>query len=237
MKKNSHNSENNTPQTLIELKDIYKTYMIGTNKVHAVAGINMKIMKGELVSIMGASGSGKTSSMNILGLLDRPTSGSYFLEGHDVAKLHPNKLAHIRNRTIGFIFQQFYLLSRFTALQNTFLPLVYRSEVSRKQMIQLAMNSLEAVGMAAYANHRPTELSGGQQQRVAIARALIGSPSLILADEPTGSLDSKTGQDVMNLLIDINKQRKATVVVVTHDIRVAEQCERIIRISDGKIVV
>jgi putative ABC transport system ATP-binding protein len=220
---------------MIKLQNVYKTYQIGEHQVHALDGINVKIEDGELISIMGASGSGKTTMMNILGLLDRPTSGHYYLKNKEVSKLNRNDLAYLRNRTIGFIFQQFFLFPRWNALQNVMLPLVYR-DTPLGEMKKRALESLARVGMAEFINHKPSELSGGQQQRVAIARALVGHPAVILADEPTGSLDSKTGQDVMNLLIELNQKEKATIIIVTHDNNVAKQCSRIIRISDGKII-
>lgn len=220
---------------MIELRNIYKTYQIGNQIIHAVNGVDLSIANSELVSIMGTSGSGKTTLMNILGLLDRPTSGEYLLDGREISQLSRNELAYLRNRTIGFIFQQFYLLPRLNALQNVMLPLIYRG-TAPKIMKQRSMESLEKVGMKDYVNHRPNELSGGQQQRVAIARALVGEPRFLLADEPTGSLDSTTSQSVMNLLIQLNKEDKSTVIIVTHDINIGKQCPRVITISDGKIV-
>lgn len=220
---------------MIKLENIHKTYYLGDEVIRAVDGIDLGVADGEMVSIMGTSGSGKTTLMNILGLLDQPTSGKYFLDGKEVSYSDSAKLAHLRNRTIGFVFQQFYLLPRLNALQNVMLPLTYRN-MSIGEMKENALASLEKMNMEKFINHRPSQLSGGQQQRVAIARALVGDPRFILADEPTGSLDSKTGQDVMNLLIKINKVDKGTVVVVTHDINIAKQCPRIITVSDGKIV-
>lgn len=219
----------------IELQDIYKTYHIGDVDVHASNGISFKIYEGELVAIIGASGSGKTTLMNIIGLLDRPTSGKYFLEGQNVSNINRDEQSYLRNHHIGFIFQQFYLLSRLSALQNVMLPLTYRN-MSASEMKTKALNSLEKVGMAKYALHKPTELSGGQQQRVAIARALVTQPTIILADEPTGALDSKTSQDVMDLLVQLNEEEKATIIIVTHSEHIAEQCHSVIKISDGKIV-
>lgn len=227
---------NNQPlKIVLELRNIYKTYFLGDQEVNAVNGIDLRVADGELLSIMGASGSGKTTTMNIIGLLDRPTSGDYFLDGKEVSKLSRNELAYIRNRNIGFIFQLYYLLPRMNAWQNVMLPLIYRDEPA-KEMKRKALESLEKVGMIDYAEHRPSELSGGQQQRVAIARAIVGHPRFILADEPTGALDSKTGQGVMDLLKIINAEEKTTVIVVTHDINIAKQCQRIVTISDGEII-
>jgi putative ABC transport system ATP-binding protein len=219
---------------MIELKNIYKTYQIGLHQVHALSGVDINIAAGEFVSLMGASGSGKTTTMNILGLLDHPTSGEYYLNGNEVSQLNRQQLAYLRNRSIGFIFQSFYLLPRLNALQNVMLPLQYREE-DQANIKELSIASLEKVGMKDYIEHRPNQLSGGQQQRVAIARALVTKPSIILADEPTGALDSKTGQEVMNLLMDIHRRENATVIIVTHDMQVASQCERIIKLKDGKL--
>lgn len=220
---------------MIELKNIYKTYQIGAHQVHALSGVDINIAAGEFVSLMGASGSGKTTTMNILGLLDHPTSGQYYLNGNEVSQLDRKQLAYLRNRSIGFIFQSFFLLPRLNALQNVMLPLQYREE-GHDNIKELSLASLEKVGMRDYFEHRPNQLSGGQQQRVAIARALVTKPSIILADEPTGALDSKTGQEVMNLLMDIHRRENTTVIIVTHDMQVANQCERIIKLKDGKLV-
>lgn len=220
---------------MIELRDVYKIYHIGDHEVHALNGISFSIGKGELVAIMGASGSGKSTAMNIIGVLDHPTSGEYYLNGEKVLALSGDILAGLRNRTIGFVFQQFFLLPRLTALQNVSLPLTYRG-LNPKEIKERALASLEKVGMADFINHRPNELSGGQQQRVAIARALVTAPAVILADEPTGALDSKTGQSVMDLLIELNQKDHATIIIVTHDLSVAQQCQRIIKLKDGAIV-
>lgn len=220
---------------MIEFKDVTKTYYMGHQAVPVLRGINFTIEKGELVAIMGASGSGKSTSMNIIGLLDHPTSGKYFLEGTEISMLNSDQLADFRNQTIGFIFQSFFLLPRLTALQNVGLPLHYR-DMKQSLIEQRSIEILEKVGMGHLADHRPSQLSGGQQQRVAIARALVGKPSILLADEPTGALDSKTGADVMNLLITLNQEGHATVIIITHDPHVAEQCRRVIKISDGVIV-
>jgi putative ABC transport system ATP-binding protein len=220
---------------MIEFRDVYKTYFLGQNEVHALNGVSFRIEAGEMVAIMGRSGSGKTTAMNIIGLLDYPTTGEYLLNNRNVATLSKNELANLRNRSIGFVFQFFFLLPRLNALHNVCMPLIYRG-TNRADMRERAIECLTKVGMDKFMDHKPNELSGGQQQRVAIARALVGDPDLILADEPTGSLDSKTGQDVMNLLIDLNRKESTTVVVVTHDINIARQCQRIIEIKDGRLV-
>lgn len=217
---------------MIELKNIVKTYQMGSYRFEALKGISMKVNDGELVAIIGPSGSGKSTTMNILGLLDRQTSGQYFLNGQEVEDLSPNKKAALRNQYIGFIFQAFFLLPNLNALENVALPLSYRN-VSSAEQHKRAMEMLEKVGMDQYAHHLPKELSGGQQQRVAIARALAGKPALILADEPTGALDSKTSQQVLDLLAELNKDEKATVIIITHDPLVARQCPRAFRIADG----
>lgn len=220
---------------MIKLVNVKKIYHIGNEEVRAVDGISLDIKKSEMVSIMGASGSGKTTTMNIIGLLDHPTTGEYYLNDKEVSKLSRNEKAALRNKTIGFIFQHFFLLPRLTALHNVLLPLVYRG-MSQSDMEELALEKLKKVNMAEYIQHLPNQLSGGQQQRIAIARALVIDPAIILADEPTGALDSKTGQEVLDLLSHINKTEKATVIIVTHDINIAKQCQRIIHIKDGKVV-
>lgn len=224
--------------SLIELKDVTKIYSMATENYIALKGISLSIERGELVAIIGTSGSGKTTTMNILGLLDHPTSGRYFLDNVDASTLTPDQVADLRNEKIGFIFQQFFLLPRLTALQNVMLPLTYRRNHppgDRKDK-KRARAILAKVGMAKYVNHRPNELSGGQQQRVAIARALVGDPSIVLADEPTGSLDTKTSHDVLELLKDLNKTEGATIIIITHDPEVAQKSQRIIKIYDGKII-
>ncbi len=219
---------------MIEFCDITKTYAMGQNTFQALKGISFKIDEGEMVAIVGPSGSGKSTTMNIIGLLDHQTSGQYLLNGDVVQRMGANQLACLRNQYIGFIFQSFFLLPRLTALQNVSLPLMYRN-IPAGHRHQRSMEMLKKVEMGEFADHKPTELSGGQQQRVAIARALVGEPSVILADEPTGALDSVTSQHVLELLISINKNEKATVIVITHDHEVAEQCPRVIQISDGLI--
>jgi putative ABC transport system ATP-binding protein len=217
---------------LIELRDICKIYQMGDVQVQAVCGVNLDVEKGELISIMGPSGSGKSTLMNIIGLLDQPTSGEYWLEGADVAKLDENTLAEIRNRRIGFVFQSYNLLARTTALDNVELPLIYSGTKNRRRK---AREALETVGLGDRVDHRPNELSGGQQQRVAIARALVNDPDIILADEPTGNLDTKTGLEIIDLFQRLNKERGITILFVTHDPEIADFTRRIIHIRDGAI--
>jgi len=219
---------------VIQANDLRKVYKMGEVEVHALRGANVKIRRGEIVSIMGPSGSGKSTLMNILGCLDRPSGGQYILDNEDVSHLNSDQLAVIRNRKVGFVFQSFNLLPRATALSNVELPLRYA--VITRGRAERAKQALEAVGLGDRLHHRPTELSGGQQQRVAIARALINDPAIIMADEPTGNLDSKSGKEIMDLLLRLNRERGTTVIIVTHDPTVAEQTGRIIRLHDGLVV-
>ena len=221
-------------EPLIELKDIYKIYHMGDEQVRANDGISLTINRGEFVAIVGKSGSGKSTLMNIIGALDVPTSGSYLLGGEDVDQMSDDQLADIRNRMIGFIFQQYNLLPKSNLLENVELPLLY-AKVPAEERRERAMRSLERVGLADKWKNMPNQLSGGQQQRVSIARALAGDPSLILADEPTGALDSKTSHEVLNFLKELNKEGN-TIVMITHNEELAQMADRIIRIEDGRIV-
>ena len=218
---------------LIELKDIYKIYQMGSEKVRANDGISLSIEKGEFVAIVGKSGSGKSTLMNIIGALDVPTEGEYYLGGEDVSHMSDNQLAEIRNKMIGFIFQQYNLLPRDNLLENVELPLLYAG-VPNPERKERALRSLEKVGLADKWASRPKQLSGGQQQRVSIARALAGSPSLILADEPTGALDSRTSRDVLDFMKELNREGN-TIVMITHDRSIAMEARRVVRIHDGKI--
>jgi len=217
---------------VIESKNLVKTYRMGKIFVEALCGVSVDIQRGEVVAIMGPSGSGKSTLMNILGCLDRPTSGEYILDEENVSRLSDNKLAAIRNRKVGFIFQSFNLLPRISAIENVELPLRYSGTNHHRQRAQQA---LEAVGLSDRMKHRPSELSGGQQQRVAIARALVNNPAIVMADEPTGNLDSKSGREIMELLLSLNRERAMTVIIVTHDPAIASQTRRIVHLRDGFI--
>ena len=220
---------------VVDARDLTKVYQMGDVEVYALRGLFLQIAKGEVVSIMGPSGSGKSTLMNMLGCLDRPSSGEYFLDGESVAHLNDDELADIRNRKVGFVFQQFNLLSRSTALLNVELPLRYRALGNGQSPKTLAKEALEAVGLGDRITHRPSELSGGQQQRVAIARALVSEPAIIMADEPTGNLDTKSGDEIMELLLNLNQDKGTTLIIVTHDPEIAELTDRVITIRDGVV--
>jgi putative ABC transport system ATP-binding protein len=224
---------NTEPDHLIEMHELTRVYDLGPQKIFALDGVNLTIEPGEYVAIMGPSGSGKSTLMNIIGCLDTPTSGTYLLDGVPVETLNDDELAAIRNKKIGFVFQTFNLLARTTALQNVELPLVY-AKVSRAERRQLAEEALAAVGLADRMSHQPNELSGGQRQRVAIARALVNRPSLLLADEPTGNLDSQTGREILDLFQELHS-RGNSIIMVTHEDDVAKEARRIIHIRDGRV--
>lgn len=219
---------------VVDAQDVTKVFTMGEVEVHALRGLSLQIGAGEVVSIMGPSGSGKSTLMNILGCLDRPTGGDYYLDAESVAELNDDQLADIRNRKVGFVFQSFNLLPRATALANVELPLRYsRSAKNRRQR---AREALDAVGLSDRMTHRPNELSGGQQQRVAMARAIVNEPSIIMADEPTGNLDTSSGEAIMDLLLNLNKDHGVTLIIVTHDPEIADLTQRVVRILDGKVV-
>jgi len=219
---------------LIEFKDLFKIYYMGDNVVRAVDGISMQINKGEFVAIVGQSGSGKSTCMNIIGCLDVPTQGQYLLDGTDVGKLNDNKLAEIRNKMLGFIFQQYNLLPKLNVLENVELSMMYGG-IPKEERVERAKRALDRVDLSDKLEHTPSQLSGGQQQRVSIARALAGNPSIILADEPTGALDSRTGREVLHLLQELHKEGN-TIVLITHDNSIAATAPRIIQLADGKII-
>jgi putative ABC transport system ATP-binding protein len=220
---------------MLKLVNISKSYAIGPTELKVLENVSLEVEKGELLSIIGPSGSGKSTLMNIVGLLDRPTSGTYFIEEREITYDDDREISRIRNQKIGFVFQQYYLLSRLSALENVGIPLVYRG-IGNKAIREKSLEYLRKVGMDERAEYHPNELSGGQQQRVAIARALVGDPGIILADEPTGALDSHTGQDIMDLFKQLNTEEGMTVVVITHDPRIASQCARQVELRDGTII-
>jgi putative ABC transport system ATP-binding protein len=220
---------------LIQLKDLSRIYIVGQSEVRALNNISYNIKKGDFVAVMGPSGSGKSTLMNILGCLDRPTKGEYHLENQEVSAMNKNQLAVLRNKKIGFVFQSFNLLSRTTALENTELPLLY-ANIPRKQAKEISLNALASVGLKGREYHKSNELSGGEMQRVAIARALVNSPSLILADEPTGNLDSKMGREVMEIFKRLNREKKITIILVTHEYSIARNAHKRIYLKDGYLV-
>jgi putative ABC transport system ATP-binding protein len=220
----------------IQIDDLTKVYKVGETEVHALRGISYKVETGEFLAIMGPSGSGKSTLMNIIGCLDRPTTGQYLLEGEEVSTFDRNKLARIRNQKIGFVFQTFNLLPRTSALENAELPLLYSSHINSKQRRELALKALESVGLKDRAHHKTNQLSGGEQQRIAIARALLNDPSLILADEPTGNLDTKTSAEIMEIFTRLNEDKKITLVMVTHEPDIACYAKKRIYMRDGKII-
>lgn len=220
---------------VVEAVDLYKTYQMGSVEVHALRGLSVNIKKGEVVAIMGPSGSGKSTLMNVLGCLDQPTSGTYLLNGENVQEMHGDQLADIRNRQVGFVFQSYNLLSRSTALSNVMMPLRYRRNNGAENHKQMAEDLLVRVGLGDRMNHKPTEMSGGQQQRVAIARALVNDPAIVLADEPTGNLDSKSGDEIMKLLLELNEEKGVTLIIVTHDPEVAALTQRTVQLFDGRV--
>jgi ABC-type lipoprotein export system ATPase subunit len=221
---------------LIELRNLSKIYDLGEVKVEALRGVSLDIQEGEFVALIGPSGSGKSTLMNALGCLDRPTSGSYRLAGEEVAGLDADQLAQVRSRRIGFVFQNFNLLARTTALENVEVPLLYNASVSRNERGKLATQMLERVGLGNRLDHGPSQLSGGQQQRVAIARALINQPSILLCDEPTGNLDTRTSREIMALFRQLNEKERLTVILVTHDLEIAKRARRALVLVDGEVV-
>ena len=219
---------------LIEFRNVLKIYKMGEHEVRALNDVSFKIEKGDMVGIMGASGSGKSTAMNIMGCLDRPTGGKYFLEDRDVSRLRDGDLAKVRNRQIGFVFQNFNLLPRTSALENVELPMVYSGFIPNRR--KRAVDALTRVGLGDRVRHKPNELSGGQQQRVALARALVNEPSIILADEPTGNLDSKSGEEVLQIFQELNEKNGITLVMVTHEEEIALCCKRVLRFRDGRLI-
>ncbi len=219
---------------LIQVTDLYKIYQMGNSEVRALDGVTVSIEQNEYLSIMGPSGSGKSTLMNLLGCLDTPTSGDFLMDGINVASMSDDELAHIRNKKIGFVFQTFNLLPKSTSLRNVELPLIYNGEIKAKERKGMAIKALERVNLGDRVDHKPNELSGGQRQRVAVARALVNNPAIILADEPTGNLDSKTGEEIMSLFDELHRQGN-TIILVTHEEHIAEHANRVVRLLDGKI--
>ena len=219
---------------VVELTDVIKTYVMGDNQVHALRGVSFQISQGEFVAIMGPSGSGKSTCMNMIGCLDRPTSGIVRINGKETSKMNEKELAVLRNQTIGFVFQQYHLISSMNVIENVMLPLKYQ-RVEKSQRQKRALEALKSVGLEERTNHKPHELSGGQKQRVAIARAMVTEPKILLADEPTGALDTQTGQQVMEMFRKINQEKGTTVIIVTHDPRIGDATKRCIRILDGQL--
>lgn len=219
---------------LIELVDVWRSYYLGKTSIDALKDINLKVNKGDFLAVMGPSGSGKSTAMNVIGCLDMPTRGKVFLEGQDTSKLPESELAHIRGKKIGFVFQMFNLIPTLTASENVMLPMIFQ-DIPREEREKRSYELLEVVGLRERANHRPNELSGGEQQRIAIARSLANNPAIVLADEPTGNLDSKTGQGIMDMLVNLHKKQQKTIVVVTHDMRIAKYAKRVVNLIDGHI--
>jgi putative ABC transport system ATP-binding protein len=219
----------------VDARNLTKVYQMGEVEVHALRGVSLKVAPKEVLAIIGPSGSGKSTMMNILGALDRPSSGEYYLDGVNVAEMSDEELADVRNRRVGFIFQSFNLLPRATALANVELPLRYQRDGNGINRKEKAAEALKAVGLGERIYHKPSELSGGQQQRVAIARAVVNEPAIVMADEPTGNLDSKSGDEVMDLLLNLNKERGTTIIIITHDLEIAERAHRTVHIRDGMI--